>query len=82
MVLPHPSSRDFAQLVAVLHVAGVQPQTFDTQGPFAQSVSAAHFNPGAHFGHVPPPQSLSVSPPFEMPSVHDGPAMHALAVFE
>jgi hypothetical protein len=79
-VLPQPSSTDAAQLPAVAHVAAVQPHTPFVHGPFAQSVSFVHFRPGAHFGHVLPPQSVSL--PFFVPSVQVGSATHAPDTFE
>jgi hypothetical protein len=45
-----------------------------SQTPSTQSVATAHFFVSAHFGHVPPPQSTSVSAPFMVPSVHEGAA--------
>jgi hypothetical protein len=52
-------------------VSGVHPQTpEDRQGPFAQSVFTLQTKPGAHFVHVPPPQSVSVSAPFLVLSLH------------
>jgi len=40
----------------------------DSHGARAQSPSTLHTRPGAQPGQVPPPQSVSVSPPFRTPS--------------
>lgn len=47
----------------------VSQQNPSTQKLLWQSVFTRHFLPWAHAGHVPPPQSISVSVPFLMPSL-------------
>lgn len=81
-VLPQPSSNAAEQLFALAHVSGVHPQTPDWQGPLAQSASPVQALPGAHLGHVVPPQSTSVSVPFLALSVHVGSAVQVLPLFE
>jgi hypothetical protein len=44
-------------------------------------VSAVHTLPGSHFGQSVPPQSMSVSVPFLVPSVHVASATQAAPVF-
>src|SRR3954454_8450012 len=66
-------------------VPGVQVCAWHTppaQIPLTQSLPLAHFCPLAHFGQFGPPQSMSVSPSFWIPSEHVGagstqtPAVH------
>jgi hypothetical protein len=45
---------------------------FPLHAPDSQSLSIAQRRPVTHFGHIPPPQSMSVSAPFLMPSEHAG----------
>jgi hypothetical protein len=54
------------------HVAAGCEQTPPVQTPLSQSLPVVQPLPSAHFGHVGPPQSMSVSVPFFVPSVHVG----------
>jgi hypothetical protein len=61
----------FSAVAQVLFVGGVtQRCVVESQTVLTQSVFVEHFRPVAHGGHVPPPQSTSVSFPSFMPSVH------------
>jgi hypothetical protein len=46
-------------------------QTRRVHTPLSQSVGSAQSSPAAQGPHVMPPQSVSVSVPFCMPSMHD-----------
>src|SRR5215831_1914650 len=46
-------------------------QTPFSQTPGMHDVATSHFFPTSQGGHLPPPQSMSVSVPFWIPSVHD-----------
>jgi hypothetical protein len=50
----------------------VREQVPFVQLPPAQSVGNLHFCPGKQVGHVPPPQSISLSLPFRILSVQEG----------
>src|ERR1051326_6726429 len=50
-----------------------------SQFPLAQSPSLLQTRPAAHLWHVGPPQSVSVSSPFRVPSKHVGPIASGIA---
>jgi hypothetical protein len=57
----------------------IGPHVPSKQSAPAQSAERRHPRPAAHAGHVPPPQSTSVSAPFFTPSVQVGIAPPSLA---
>jgi hypothetical protein len=52
-----------------VHVAALHEPPVQTR--LAQSPAMPHESPAAQVGQVPPPQSVSVSAPFFVPSEHD-----------
>jgi hypothetical protein len=63
---------DDGQTAPLQSTGGIElPQApLESQGPLQQSVGAEHIFPRPHAGHVPPPQSMSVSIPSFFPSWH------------
>jgi hypothetical protein len=82
-IAPSEHVADMHSCVMVLHCPSLSPrhenvlphcaQTFAMQGDArAQSLMTRQALPAVQAGHVPPPQSTSVSVPFLNPSLHEG----------
>jgi hypothetical protein len=66
----HDEGGGLVQSVFVMHAPGGRAQSPFLHVALWQSVPVRHFKPVAHAGHIPPPQSTSVSAPSLMPSAH------------
>jgi hypothetical protein len=65
----HVWAGGLVQSMDVVHAPGAAAQIPPVHVLLTQSVPVKHFMPVAHAGHIPPPQSVSVSLPSLMPSL-------------